>query len=63
MIHNPNNVIAIDSATNNKINGYYSSTKQAFTDGMTVRDWLTGQSFEFQYEFGLQVLRDFGVIP
>ena len=62
LIQNPNNVIAIDKATNEAINGYYSSTKFLFTGGNTVRDWLTGQSFEEQYKFGMQVLKDFGVI-
>ncbi len=35
---------------------YYSS-KQDFTGGGTVRDWLNGQSFADQYEFGMDVLR------
>ncbi|WAM32024.1 hypothetical protein [Caldicellulosiruptor naganoensis] len=61
LIHNTKNVIAIDKEIHRKISGYYSSKKE-FTKGKTVREWLTGQSYEFQYEFGLQVLRDFGVI-
>ena len=28
----------------------------------SVRDWLTGQSYEEQYNFGLDILRQFGVI-
>jgi len=60
-IHNTNNLIAVDSATHAKMSGYYSS-KQAFTGGKTVRDWLAGQSYEKQFEFGMQKLRDFGVI-
>ena len=43
------------------VSGYYSS-KQAFTGGNTVRGWLTGQSYEKQFEFGMQILKDFGVI-
>jgi len=39
--------------------GYYSS-KQYFTDGQTVRNWLKPQSFEDQYNFGIQILKDFG---
>jgi hypothetical protein len=31
-------------------------SKQFFTGGGTVRDWLTGQSFADQYEFGTDVL-------
>ena len=26
-----------------------------------VRDWLAGKSYESQYEFGIQVLKMFGV--
>lgn len=33
-----------------------------FTNGMTVRDWFAGQDFQTQYEFGLNTLRQFGVI-
>ena len=51
----------MDNATHAKISGYYSS-KQAFTGGKTVRDWLAGQSYEKQFEFGMQKQRDFGVI-
>ena len=60
-IQNTNNFIAVDNATHAKISGYYSS-KQAFTGGKTVRDWLAGQSYEKQFEFGMQKQRDFGVI-
>ncbi|OPX41900.1 tRNA(Glu)-specific nuclease WapA precursor [Ruminiclostridium hungatei] len=60
-IQNTNNLIAVDKATHAQISGYYSS-KQAFTGGKTVRDWLAGQSYEKQFEFGMQKLRDFGVI-
>jgi hypothetical protein len=60
-IQNTNNLIAVDKATHAKISGYYSS-KQAFTEGKTVRDWLAGQSYEKQFEFGMQKLKDFGVI-
>jgi len=28
---------------------------------MTVRKWLNEKSFEFQYEFGLEVLRNNGI--
>jgi len=61
MINNTDNVIAIDATVHRKISGFYSS-KTAFSEGMTVRDWLAGQSFEKQFEFGMKVLRDFGVI-
>ena len=55
------NIIAVDSTTHGKISGYYSS-KQSFTDGKTIRDWLAGQGFQTQFDFGMDVLRKFGVI-
>jgi len=45
------------SAGTNQLKGKYYSTNQFFTGGGTARDWLTGQSFSDQYEFGLDVLR------
>jgi hypothetical protein len=60
-IQNTSNIIAVDKTTHAQISGYYSS-KQAFTGGMTVRDWLAGQSFEAQYKFGINVLKNYGVI-
>jgi hypothetical protein len=61
-IHNTNNLIAVDKATHAKISGYYNTKSFDFTGGLSVRDWLAGQSFEAQYEFGLNVLKKFGVI-
>ena len=44
------------------ISAYYSS-KDFFTGEMTVRGWLATQSFEAQRDFGLNILRGFGIIP
>lgn len=64
-IHNVNNVIAVPSgyrgSVHSQISGYYSSIRP-FTDGMTVRDWLGGQSFEKQFEFGLNILKQYGTV-
>lgn len=62
-IHNPFNMNPV-SARANQLKANYYSTKQPFTGGGTVRDWLTGQSFQDQYEFGMDVLRQiaFGVL-
>lgn len=38
---------------------YYSS-KQPFTNGLTVRNWLSGKSFKEQYDFGMKTLKQFG---
>jgi hypothetical protein len=61
-IHNTANVVRVSQATHNQITAYYNS-KRSFTNGMTVRNWLAGQSFEVQHNFGIQVLRQFGVMP
>ncbi len=60
-IQNTANIIAVDAPTHAKISAYYSSM-QYFTNGMTVREWLTGQSFQQQYDFGISILKQFGVI-
>ncbi|SCX02177.1 RHS repeat-associated core domain-containing protein [Lachnospiraceae bacterium YSD2013] len=60
-IHNTSNIIAVDHETHMKITGYYNTKSFDFTNGLSVRDWLAGQSYEEQYNFGLDVLRRFGV--
>ena len=58
MIQNTNNIISISKTTHRAISGYYSSV-QPFTNGMIVRNWLAGQSFNAQYEFGINVIKMF----
>ncbi|HEX8819461.1 MAG TPA: hypothetical protein VF794_06015, partial [Archangium sp.] len=50
-IHNTENVIPVDEGTHRAISGYYSS-KQGFSNGLTVREWLSTQSYEVQRAFG-----------
>ena len=61
-IQNTNNIIAVDKATHAKLSGYFNSI-DSFTNGMRVRDWLAGQRFETQYQFGLDVLNRYGITP
>ena len=61
-VNNTSNVIAVDSGVHSQITGHYNSTKFDFTGGLSVRNWLAGQPFEVQFEYGMNVLRDFGVI-
>lgn len=61
-IHNTNNIVPIPSGRNSihaKISSYYSS-KQSFTNGMIVRDWLATKDFEFQFLFGKMILEQYG---
>jgi hypothetical protein len=44
------------SAQTNQIKANYYSSKQPFSDGLMVRDWLNPQSFAEQYEFGMDIL-------
>ncbi len=48
-----------------KISGYYSSKQISITKSseLTIRQWLNTKSFEFQYEFGIQTLKNFGWTP
>ena len=61
-IHNTSNIFALDESTYAKVTGYYNTTTFRFTNGLSVRNWLAGQSYEYQYEFGLKILREFGAI-
>ena len=61
-IHNTNNLVLLEHGKgkiHNKISGYYSS-KQPFTGGKTVRDWLKDKSFDEQHKFGIKVMKQFG---
>ena len=59
MIHNIDNMIALPTEVHRKISGFYSSI-QPESKNMRVRDWLNGQSYDKQYEYGLQVLKKYG---
>lgn len=61
-VNNTSNVIPVDAQTHAKISGYYNTTSFRFTNGLSVRNWLAGQPFQVQFDFGMNVLRDFGVI-
>ena len=61
MINNTTNIISVDIATHARISAYYNSI-QGFTNGVRVRDWLAGQSFQAQYDFGIKVLMDYGTL-
>lgn len=64
-VNNVNNIISIPHGAGSihaAISGYYTS-KPAFTDGLSVRDWLAqNKTFEEQFEFGLDVLRRYGEV-
>ena len=57
-IHNTDNIIALPTSLHRKISGFYSS-KTPFSYPLTVRDWLSPQSFEEQYEFVIKTISVF----
>jgi hypothetical protein len=64
-VHNTRNVVSVESgfsgSIHSQLSGHYSSI-QPYTNGLTVREWLTGQSFQAQFDYGLQQLSRFGTI-
>lgn len=57
-IHNTKNLVIVEAGAGSvhaRITGYYGSI-QRFTNGQTVRNWMKGQSFAEQMEFGLDIL-------
>ncbi len=58
-IHSLDNVVPLPTTVHDAISAHYS-TKQDFTDGLTVRDWLRGQPWEKQYQYGLDRIKEFG---
>lgn len=63
-IHNSENLQDVPAELNQIKANYYSSI-QPFSESMTVRNWLNGQSFEDQWNFGMSVTQDIwnGAIP
>ncbi len=60
-IHNTKNAIAVSKEINQKIADYFSS-KQPFTEGMTLREWLNNQPYEEHYKRGIEALKIYGVL-
>ncbi len=60
-IHNTNNIVELTPEQHSQISGFYSS-KTDFSGGLRVRDWLAGKSFDFQYQFGINKLKELGFI-
>jgi len=61
-IHNLNNLVRLPHGAgtiHSKISGYYSSIRP-FSEGKTVRQWLSSKGYEEQYDFGIKMLKKFG---
>lgn len=63
-IHNTNNLIKLPHGKGSihaKISGYYSSNYR--NTGMRVRDYVKTLSYEEQYKFGIETLKQYGWKP
>ena len=61
MVNNPDNVVSIPREIHRKITGLYNTKTYPFTNGLSVREWLAGQPYKDQYEFGISILKEFGL--
>ena len=62
-INNTDNIINISADVHAKISGHYKTTTFKKTQGKSVRDWLAEtKTFEEQYEYGIQILKEYGVL-
>jgi hypothetical protein len=57
-IHNTENVIPLEEGLHTRVSGFYSLIQQEITGSrsLTVRRWLSTQSYEAQRQFGLQAI-------
>jgi len=58
-LHNTENVIVLDKTLHGKVSAFYSSVQWGITRSrLTVRQWLSLQSYEAQREFGLRAIEN-----
>ena len=60
LINNPKNLVSIDKGLHHKISAYYSRIDSKISETVRVRDWLAGQSYQTQYNFGIGIIKMFG---
>ena len=64
-VNNKNNIVAVPGgyvgSIHGKISGHFSS-KTELSGDLTVREWLAGQSFEFQFKYGMEQLKRYGTV-
>jgi hypothetical protein len=59
-LHNTENITPLDKNLHTRISALYSSSRRSITgsDSLTVRQWLSTQSYEAQREFGLLAIEN-----
>ncbi|MED4284989.1 pre-toxin TG domain-containing protein [Priestia megaterium] len=64
-INKVSNIVAVptsgDNSVHKKISALYSS-KQPYSQGKRVREWLQGKSYEEQFDFGMKELKKYGTV-
>nr|WP_244227610.1 hypothetical protein [Corallococcus aberystwythensis] len=59
-VHNKDNVIPLEKSLHSRISSFYSTIRRDLTGSpLTVRQWLSTQSYAAQREFGLQAIENF----
>jgi len=64
-VNNVKNVISIPTGSgtvHSKISAHYSSKFPDLTGDLTVRDWLATKSFDEQFEYGKELLEQYGEV-
>jgi len=56
-INNINNVVSVSKDVHDMITAHYNTKR---SDGRTVREWLSTKSFEEQWKYGTDLLRQYG---
>jgi hypothetical protein len=58
-LHNTENIVPLDKGFHTRISSFYSSVRRDITGSpLTVRKWLSTQSYEAQREFGLLAIEN-----
>jgi hypothetical protein len=59
-LHNTENVVPLDKALHTRVSAFYSSKRRFLTgtDALTIRQWLSTQSYETQRAFGLRAIEN-----
>jgi hypothetical protein len=59
-LHNTENVIPLEEGLHTQISAFFSRKRFFITnsENLTVREWLSTQSFEAQRQFGLQAIEN-----
>jgi hypothetical protein len=59
--HNTENIIPLDKALHSDVSAFYSLIRRDITGSpLTVRQWLSMQSYEDQRDFGLLAIKNIG---